>query len=138
MKITGFLCHSFLREIHLGESRSYKNAVFAILAALNFVDLVYYYRLQSSKSAKIHTKSKFRYSKCAKMADFAVLASPKLISRKNVKNKDFSLTKKIFRKINSLRTLISRNFCQKSVRDNFRNFHTVHSYCQRPLEEWHL
>ena len=37
---------------------------------------------------------------------------------------------KIFRQINSLVTyfvkpLLSRNFCQKCVRENFRNFHTV-------------
>ena len=42
----------------------------------------------------------------------------------------FSLTEKIFRKINSLVTylvkpLVSRNFCQKCVTENFRNFHTV-------------
>ena len=40
-----------------------------------------------------------------------------------------SLTEKIFREINSLVTylvkmLISRNFCQKSIREIFRNFHT--------------
>ena len=35
-----------------------------------------------------------------------------------------SLTEKIFREINSLvKPLVSRNFCQKSVRENFRNFH---------------
>ena len=42
----------------------------------------------------------------------------------------FSLTEKKIREINSLaiflvKTLLSRNFCQKSVRENFRNFHTV-------------
>ena len=40
---------------------------------------------------------------------------------------------KIFREFNSLVTylveiVISRNFCQKRVRENFRNFHTVWSY----------
>ena len=45
----------------------------------------------------------------------------------------FSLTEKIFREINSLVTylvkpLVSRNFCQKSVRENFRNFHIVLSH----------
>ena len=48
------------------------------------------------------------------------------------KNEKFSLTEKIFRQINSLvtslvKSLLSRNFCQKSVRENFRNFHTVPS-----------
>ena len=36
--------------------------------------------------------------------------------------------RKIFREINALVTsklLISRNFCQKSMRENYRNFHTV-------------
>ena len=42
----------------------------------------------------------------------------------------FTLTEKIFRQINSLVTylvkpLLSRNFCQKCVRENSRNFHTV-------------
>ena len=42
----------------------------------------------------------------------------------------FTLTKKIFRQINSLviylvKSLLSRNFCQKCVRENFRNFHSV-------------
>ena len=46
------------------------------------------------------------------------------------KNKKFFLTKKIFRQINSLVTYLvkpslSRNFCQKCVRENSRNFHTV-------------
>ena len=46
--------------------------------------------------------------------------------------------KKIFRQINSLvlslvkSTSLSRNFCQKSVRENFRNFHTVGG---RPTEQ---
>ena len=40
------------------------------------------------------------------------------------------LTKEIFRQINSLviylvKPLLSRNFCQKCVRENSRNFHTV-------------
>ena len=48
------------------------------------------------------------------------------------KNEKFSLTKKIFRQINSLvislvKLLLSQNFCQKCVRVNFRNFHTVYS-----------
>ena len=42
----------------------------------------------------------------------------------------FSLTEKKIRQINFLvislvKLLLSRNFCQKSVRENFRNFHTV-------------
>ena len=46
------------------------------------------------------------------------------------KNEKFTLTKIFFRQINSLviylvNALVSRNFCQKSVRVNFRNFHSV-------------
>ena len=46
------------------------------------------------------------------------------------KNEKFTLTEIFFRQINSLviclvNALLSRNFCQKSVRVNFRNFHTV-------------
>ena len=42
----------------------------------------------------------------------------------------FALTQKIFREINSLvissvKPLVSRNFCQKSVRVNLRNIQTV-------------
>ena len=48
------------------------------------------------------------------------------------KNEKFTLTEIFFRQINSLviylvNALFSRNFCQNTVRMNFRNFHTVHS-----------
>ena len=53
------------------------------------------------------------------------------------KNEKFFLTKKIFRQINSLVTylvklLLSRNFYQNCVRENFRNFHTV-QHCARTV-----
>ena len=61
------------------ESRSSKNAIFAILEGLNFVNLVNF-RLQ--KVQKL-IKVKFRVSKCSsKMSDFLLLEFPKLISRK--------------------------------------------------------
>ena len=46
------------------------------------------------------------------------------------KNEKFTLTKIFFCQINSLmiylvNALLSRNFCQKRVKVNFRNFHTV-------------
>ena len=46
------------------------------------------------------------------------------------KNAKFTLTVKKFRQINYLvillvKPLLSRKFCQKRVRANFRNFHTV-------------
>ena len=49
------------------------------------------------------------------------------------KNENFGLTKKIFLQSNSLvmslvKPLISRNFCQKCVRLNRSNFHTVQYY----------
>ena len=48
----------------------------------------------------------------------------------DLKNEKFTDTHEKFRQINSLvfslvKTLLSRNFCQKSVTVNFRNFHTV-------------
>ena len=48
------------------------------------------------------------------------------------KLQNWSLIEKIFREINSLlislvKTLLSRNFCQKWVKENFWNFHTVES-----------
>ena len=47
------------------------------------------------------------------------------------KNAKLSLTKKLFREINSLvtslvKTVLPRNFSQKCVRENFRNFLTEH------------
>ena len=46
------------------------------------------------------------------------------------KNEKFTLTQKFSRQISYLvillvKSLLSRNFCQKRVRVNFRNFHTV-------------
>ena len=48
----------------------------------------------------------------------------------SVEKREILSHRKIFRQINSLVTylvkpLFSRNFCQKCVRENFRNFHTV-------------
>ena len=47
-----------------------------------------------------------------------------------MENEKFTLTEIFIRQINSfviclVNALLSRNFCQKSVRVNFRNFHTV-------------
>ena len=58
------------------------------------------------------------------------------------KNKKFPLTKKVFREINSLvtsidKTLLSRNFCQKSVRENYNNFHTVYLTNNTTVETFH-
>ena len=80
-KFQDFLkCHvtHILCEINFEETRSPKTAFFAILGALNIVTLVNFI-LQKVQKFK---KSKFRASKCVKMADFALLESPNLISRK--------------------------------------------------------
>ena len=50
----------------------------------------------------------------------------------SVEKREILSHQKIFRQINSLVTylvkpLLSRNFCQKCVRENSRNFHTVRS-----------
>ena len=54
------------------------------------------------------------------------------------KNAKFSLTEIFSREISSLvaslvKTLLSRDFCQKSVRENSRNFHTVNLELKRNL-----
>ena len=50
------------------------------------------------------------------------------------KSQKCTLTEKKFRQINYLvisvvKTLLSRNFCQKIVKVNYRNFHTVPHQC---------
>ena len=77
-KYQDFSVIQILREINLGESRCSETAVFAILGARNFVDLVNFAFQKGQK----FTKSRFRAPKCVKLADFALLTSPKLISRK--------------------------------------------------------
>jgi len=87
------------------------------------------------KQTKIHSHQKIfvktTYKKlispkfCQKICE-----SKQFVSSTVWKNEKFSLAKKIFRQINSLVTylvkaLLSRNFCQKCVRDNSRNVHTV-------------
>ena len=67
-----------LCEINFCVSRSAKNAIFANLGAVNFVNLV---NISLQKVQKSRTL-KFRASKCVKMADFALQESLKLISRK--------------------------------------------------------
>ena len=68
-----FLSLRFYVKSNLGEARSSKTAVFAIFEALNFVDLVNF------SLSKLY---KFSASICVKMADFALLGSSNLISRK--------------------------------------------------------
>ena len=93
-----------------------------------------------------------RESECVKMADFALLESSKLISRKiweiekfwnfqivqlywsstvhTVEKREILSHQNFFRQINSLVTylvkpFLSRIFCQKCMRENSRNFHRV-------------
>ena len=55
------------------------------------------------------------------------------------KNEKFSLTEIFFVKsttylvISLVKPLFSRNFCEKRVRENFRNFHSVHSVEKRKI-----
>ena len=78
-KFQDFSVTQILREINFGESRSSKTAgFFSILGALSFVNWVNF-KLHKCKNS---LKSKFRAKRCVKMADFAHLIPPKLISRK--------------------------------------------------------
>ena len=79
VETSGFFIAQILREINFGDSRTAKNAILGHFRICEFVDLVYF-RLQIVQ--KFMKKSNFRASKCVKMADFALLESPKLISRK--------------------------------------------------------
>ena len=67
-----------LCEFNFGIFRSFKATIFAILGALNFVNLV---NFSLSNEQKL-IKSKFRASKCAKMTNFPRLEHPKLVSCK--------------------------------------------------------
>ena len=79
-KFQDFPITPFLREIDFEEFRRSKTAIFANLGALNLVDLV---NFSFQKVPDIYSyKSRFRASKWVEMADFALLKSPKLISRK--------------------------------------------------------
>ena len=81
-KFHDFSCHSSFTWNQFRESRSSKTAIFANFGALKFVNLVNI-SLQKLKKCKNFIKTKFRASICVKMADFALLESPKkLISRK--------------------------------------------------------
>ena len=72
-----------LREINFGESRRSKTAIFAIFGPLNFVNLVIFSRQKVQKLIKDqNSQPRAKCAKMAKMTDFALLDSPKLISRK--------------------------------------------------------
>ena len=77
-KLSNFSVSQILREIKVGESRNSKTAVFAIFKALNLVD----FANLSLQKYKMHKISKFRASKCVRMADLTLLESEKVISRK--------------------------------------------------------
>ena len=78
-KIQDFSVFQILCEIIYGESKSSKNAVFAIPGALNIVNLANFCLL---KVQKFMIKVQIQSLKCVKMGDFALLKSSKLISRK--------------------------------------------------------
>ena len=55
------------------------------------------------------------------------------------KNAKFSLTEKLFRQILYVaKVLLSRNFCQKGVRVNFRDFHTLQSAAKHLIIQYLL
>ena len=68
-KLQDYSVIQILREINFGDSRSSKTAIFAILGAPNFVNLVNFSLQKVQKSIE----SKFKASKCVKMSDFALL-----------------------------------------------------------------
>ena len=78
-KFQDFYVIQILREIIFEESRSCKSANFDILGALKFVKLL---KIHFQKMQEFLKKSKFRASKCVKMADFETSDPPNLISRK--------------------------------------------------------
>ena len=134
-----FYVKSILRILEVQNQPFYHIQRLWILTFMNFCT---FWRLKCTKWTK------FAAPKVAKMAVFALLKSTNSISRKISeiqkswsfhtvhcalwKNEKFSITKKLFCEINSLviyfvKLLLSRNFCHKSVRENFHNFHTVES-----------
>ena len=74
-KFQDFSVTQILREINVGESRNSKTAVFAILEFWQFS------KFQITKSAKIN-ENQNSASKSVKVADFALLETPKIISNK--------------------------------------------------------
>ena len=78
-KLKEFSAIQILRRNNLKESISPKTAFLAIIGALNFVTCV---KFQPFKKCKNESKSKFQSPKICLLADFALLESPKLISRK--------------------------------------------------------
>ena len=73
-----FLSFRFYVKLNLGECRKVKNAIFAILKALNYD----FGTFQPSINAKIHKKSKLRATNCVKMTVFGPQKSQTLISGK--------------------------------------------------------
>ena len=77
-KFQDFSINLILREINFEQSRRCKTAILAIFGALNFCILVNFSLQIMEKFIKI----KLRASKCvSKIADFALLEFPNLISR---------------------------------------------------------
>jgi len=144
-----FLPLKFYVKSILPDLRRSKIAILVILEAFNFD----FWEFLMLSNVEFSLKIKFKVSKMTRFAVFELVNLPNMISRKirvavkflnfhtpcapffphSVEKWKFTLTKKIFRQINSLACslvkLFSRNFWQKSVRVNFRNFHTVVPSC---------
>ena len=78
-KFQDFSITQILREINFEDSRMAKTAIFAILRAVNFVQMV---NFSLKKSTKIHKNQNSESLNVVKMADFVLQKSSKLISRK--------------------------------------------------------
>ena len=78
-KFQDFPITQILREINFVDSRSAKNAIFAILGGCEFCS---FGKFQPSKSAKMHKNQNSEPLNVLKTEDLALLYSPKLISRK--------------------------------------------------------
>ena len=100
-----------------------------------------YYNQKSVNSDSIFFSQKFRQNNCCKKSKKEIDLTKNIVRSSLFlymhyvthtvwKNEKFSLTEKKFRQISYLvislvKPLLSRNVCQKSVRDNFCNFHNV-------------
>ena len=78
-KFHDFIVTQILREINFEDCSSAKSAIFAILGAVNFENLV---NFCLQKSAAIYKSQNSEPLNVLKMAYFALVESPKLNSRK--------------------------------------------------------
>ena len=80
-KFQDFCVIQILREINFGESRSCESAIFCHFRDFE-VWILLIRQISAFKMCQNSLKSKYRASKCVRIADFVLLESQKLISRK--------------------------------------------------------